>query len=126
MNNKNSIVPSQGGFIKDTTLRLKLIGRLMMDSRVNLFSKILPVGALIYLISPIDIAPDLVLPVIGALDDVTILWMAAHFFIELAPTEVVREHIRNLMSNNAVVEDEMHHTKESQAEDIVDGEVTDL
>jgi len=80
------------GVIRDLTFRVKLIWRLMKDKRVNIFLKILPVGALIYLISPIDLIPGLALPVIGALDDAVVLWLGATLFVSLCPDEVVQEH----------------------------------
>jgi uncharacterized membrane protein YkvA (DUF1232 family) len=50
--------------------------RYLFDRRVPLLRKVLILGALIYLISPIDVIPDL-LPVLGWLDDAAVavaLW----------------------------------------------------
>ena len=118
-----SIVPSQGGMIKDTLLRIKLIFRLMGDKRVNPWLKILPVAGLLYLISPLDLIPDVMFPVIGELDDIAILWLTNHFFIEFCPPEVVREHVRKLASNNDIIDDEL---KRAADDDVVDGEATDI
>ncbi len=58
MRNKRNIISNQNsGFLQDLTLRIKLIWRLMGDSRVNLLLKVLPVGALVYLVLPIDLLP---------------------------------------------------------------------
>jgi len=38
------MVPPQGGMLRDLVTRLKLIGRLMADSRVNIFLKVLPLA----------------------------------------------------------------------------------
>jgi uncharacterized membrane protein YkvA (DUF1232 family) len=84
--------PDQG-FIQDLIMRVKLILRLIGDKRVNFFLKLLPVGALIYLVSPIDLLPGAVLPVIGALDDAAVLWLGATLFINLCPEEIVQEHM---------------------------------
>lgn len=118
-----SIVPAQGGMIKDTLLRVKLIFRLMGDKRVNPWLKILPVAGILYLISPIDLIPDVMFPVIGELDDIAILWLTNHFFIEFCPPEVVREHVRKLVSNNDIIDDEL---KRAADDDVVDGEATDI
>ncbi len=128
MNNKpsRSIIPAQGNMLQDATLRLKLIARLMVDGRVNIFSKLLPLGALAYMLWPLDLAPAVVLPIIGTLDDVALLWLGSYLFVEFAPPEVVREHIKKLVSNNAIIEEELSHASDEAPEDIVDGEVSDV
>ena len=119
-----SIVPSQGGVWRDTVLRIKLIFRLLGDKRVSPWLKILPIAGVVYLVSPIDLIPDMVLPVIGQLDDIAILWLTNHFFIEFCPPEVVREHVRKLVSNNDIIEEEI--IKHAADDDVVDGEATDV
>jgi uncharacterized membrane protein YkvA (DUF1232 family) len=111
----NKLMVPQGGVLRDFILRLKLIGRLMSDSRVNFFLKLIPVASLAYLISPVDLAPGVVLPVIGVLDDAAILWIGSTLFVELCPPDVVNEHQKQLTSN--VIED---------MGDVVDAEVTDV
>lgn len=70
----------------------RLAWRLLRDPRVPLLSKLpLPV-ALIYVISPIDVAPDL-LPILGQMDDLTVLIVAMMLFLRLCPADVVREHL---------------------------------
>jgi uncharacterized membrane protein YkvA (DUF1232 family) len=97
MATKRDILSNQNsGFFQDMLLRVKLIIRLMGDRRVNFFLKLLPVGALIYLVSPIDLIPGAVLPVIGALDDAAVLWLGATLFVALCPDEVVQEHMNAL------------------------------
>ena len=78
----------KGGMLEDVTLRIKLILRLMGDSRVSIFLKALPVVSLVYLIFP-----DLVL---GPIDDMAIIWLGAYLFVELCPPDVVQEHINAL------------------------------
>jgi len=94
-NQKKLIVP-QGGMLRDLVLRLKLIGRLMMDRRVNFFIKFLPLFSLAYLIWPLD---AIAIPVIGVLDDAAILWVGSSLFLELCPPSVVKEHMDELQSN---------------------------
>ena len=82
--NRN-IIPSKGAGLWDgMTNYFKLIARLLSDRRVNPFLKILPVGTLVYLISP-DLIPFVV-------DDALIIWLGTYLFIELCPPEVVEEH----------------------------------
>jgi hypothetical protein len=59
----------------------------------------LPLLALVYLISPIDVIPDFLLGV-GQLDDLTVLLLVGVVLSRLArwaPAEVVNEHLTNLL-----------------------------
>jgi uncharacterized membrane protein YkvA (DUF1232 family) len=69
----------------------RLALRLLRDNRVPPHVKAVPILALLYLISPIDIVPDL-FPAIGQLDDLAILAAGLQLFIKLCPDEVVDEH----------------------------------
>jgi uncharacterized membrane protein YkvA (DUF1232 family) len=93
---RDFLTNQNSGFFQDLILHIKLILRLMGDKRVNFFLKLLPVGALIYLVSPIDLIPGAVLPVVGALDDAAVLWLGATLFVTLCPDEVVQEHTNAL------------------------------
>jgi len=102
-NDKFALAPSEKiGLIQELVLRIKLILRLMADRRVNVFLKLLPVAALVYLLSPVDLAPGLTLPVIGTLDDAAVLWMGASLFVALCPEEVVQEHLAKLQKGFSV------------------------
>jgi uncharacterized membrane protein YkvA (DUF1232 family) len=97
MADKRDILHNQNsGFFQDLVLRVKLILKLMGDKRVNFFLKLLPIGALIYLVSPIDLIPGAVLPVIGALDDAAVLWLGTTLFVSLCPDDIVQEHTNAL------------------------------
>jgi uncharacterized membrane protein YkvA (DUF1232 family) len=109
----NLTVSQQGGVVRNVMNQLKLIFRLMGDSRVNIFAKLIPVGALIYLISPID---AISIPVIGALDDAAILWLGSYVFTELCPPSVVAEHMKELVGNMDV----------DPHDEVVDAEATDI
>ncbi|MBC7227091.1 MAG: DUF1232 domain-containing protein [Thermoflexales bacterium] len=80
---------------KELVRQLRLAWRLFKDRRVPWVLKLIPPAALIYIFSPIDILPDLSLG-LGQLDDIAILLLALKLFIELAPADVVREHLRAL------------------------------
>jgi uncharacterized membrane protein YkvA (DUF1232 family) len=96
MSNRKLIANPQGGLVKGFVKQLKLIGRLMADNRVSVFVKILPIAALAYLISPVDLAPGVVFPVVGALDDAAIMWIGSTLFVQLCPDSVVKEHMDDL------------------------------
>ena len=71
----------------------RLVIRLMRDRRVPLASKLVVPAALLYVISPIDIFPDM-LPVRGQIDDVLVLIVSLIVFLGMAPKDVVWEHFR--------------------------------
>src|SRR5512140_3939658 len=105
-NKRNIMIPPQGGLVRDFVMRVKLILRLVGDKRVNPWLKLIPVAGLAYLISPIDLIPDIMLPVIGELDDAAVLWLTNYLFVELCPPEIVREHVKALSANHVPDEDE--------------------
>ncbi len=120
-----SIIPIQTNMFKDAVLRVKLIVRLLADRRVSPWLKVLPIGGILYLLSPLDIIPDIAFPIIGELDDLAILWLTNHFFIELCPPEIVREHVRALVSNTDIIDEEQRKAA-ANTPDVIDGEVTDV
>jgi uncharacterized membrane protein YkvA (DUF1232 family) len=85
------------GFVDGVIRQSRLVWRLWRDARVPSWVKVIPLAGLVYLISPIDLIPDLMLPGLGQLDDVAILLLAAKMFIDLSPEGVVREHLEELL-----------------------------
>ena len=71
---------------------LRLIYRLMTDSRVPLRAKLIVPAAIIYLIVPFDIVPDIV-PIAGLLDDILALIISIGLFVTIVPREVLSEHL---------------------------------
>jgi uncharacterized membrane protein YkvA (DUF1232 family) len=96
---KDLVIPPQGGMIRDFIMRIKLILRLVGDRRISFWLKIIPVAGILYLISPLDIIPDIAFPLVGELDDAAILWLTNALFVELCPPEIVQEHIKLLTSS---------------------------
>ena len=85
----------EGSWIREVVQQVKLTWALMADPRVSPLLKLLPVAALAYLISPVDLIMGI--PGLSALDDVAVVMLGLRFFHELAPPEVVREHLRRLV-----------------------------
>ncbi|MBI5353903.1 MAG: DUF1232 domain-containing protein [Chloroflexi bacterium] len=110
------LVSQQGGVVRNVVNQLKLIFRLMGDKRVNFFAKLIPIGAFAYLLFPADLAPNIVLPFVGMLDDAAILWLGSYVFTELCPPAVVAEHMKELTNNMKV----------AAGDEIVDAEATDI
>ena len=109
-----SLTTQQGGVIRNLVFQTRLILKLMGDRRVSPWAKLIPIGALVYLVSPIDFIMGI--PGIDALDDAAVLWLGSNFFLELCPQDVVKEHMQTLNSN----------IDNDSSDDIVDAEVTDV
>ena len=75
---------------------IKLYFRLFQDRRVQLHLKLILILGLVYFISPIDIIPDWVLPLVGHADDLIVLFAALRYFLKNCPPEVVREHVEKI------------------------------
>ena len=75
---------------------VKLFSRLFLDSRVPLYLKLLLIGSIFYVVSPIDFLPEFILPFIGSLDDVIILILAFKLFLSCSPKQVVMEHVARI------------------------------
>ena len=70
---------------------IRLLGRLLKDTRVPTAEKALFLGAIVYFISPIDLIPD-VFPFIGQVDDVYLIALTLLRLINRTNENVVREH----------------------------------
>ena len=70
----------------------RLIWRLMRDRRVPWLTKLFPVMALVYVLTPIDIIPDYI-PIRGQMDDILVAGLLLGVFVVASPWKVVLEHI---------------------------------
>jgi uncharacterized membrane protein YkvA (DUF1232 family) len=85
-------------FWKQTFKELKLIRALMQDPEVPSLWKVLPLLVGAYLVFPIDLIPGFI-PVLGQLDDLTILWLGINLLPKLAPDSRVAAHRERLEKN---------------------------
>lgn len=76
--------------------QLRLAWLLFGDNRVGLALKALPVIAIAYVISPLDLLPALLFRLLGIIDDVAIFGLAIMVFNSLSPEDAVVEHLRQL------------------------------
>jgi uncharacterized membrane protein YkvA (DUF1232 family) len=113
---KDIMIPPQGGLVRDLIMRIRLILRLIGDRRVSPWLKIIPIAGVVYLVSPIDIIPDIVFPIVGELDDAAILWLTNYLFIELCPPEIVQQHVKALTAG----------TSKPREDDVVDAESVEI
>jgi len=70
---------------------VRLLGGLIADRRVSMMDKMLVVGAIAYIVMPIDFIPDFI-PFFGEVDDVFVLVLALQRLIENAGRVVLLEH----------------------------------
>jgi len=74
---------------------VRLFWRLVKDQRVSLWAKSILVLALVYVVAPIDLIPDIT-PFIGEIDDLALVVLACRTFLSLCPQDVVREHVERI------------------------------
>lgn len=96
MNKSPSDFRQSAGFVGGLIRHARLAWRLFKDARVPGWVKLIPIGGLFYLLSPIDLLPEVVLPGLGELDDLALLLLSMKVFVDLSPPGIVREHLEQL------------------------------
>lgn len=98
-NDKRPVIYDENlNFFRNLILQARLVWLLMLDPRVPVWVKALPVGSLVYLITPFDF--DFV-PVLGYADDLVVLALGFRLFVDMCPAEVVEEHMQSLTSHSS-------------------------
>lgn len=78
------------GWLKEFLSQFELAWKLMWDSRVSIFTKLVPLFVLAYLLMPFDLIPDAFLG-IGQVDDLVLVLVGLRMFVSLCPPDVVAE-----------------------------------
>jgi uncharacterized membrane protein YkvA (DUF1232 family) len=96
VNNRNVAVRLSSWFVRPSAMRalfseLRLAWRLWREPRVPFYAKVVPVLALLYVASPLDLIPD-VMPLVGQLDDLGILVLSMKLFLRLCPPAATEFH----------------------------------
>ncbi len=81
--------------IQGLIFQVQLTWLLLRDERVPLWTKTIPLLVLVYVVSPIDFIPDVILA-LGQIDDLLILTLGLNLFERMAPEMVVREYRHQL------------------------------
>jgi hypothetical protein len=115
--NRKITYPKGDGLFQDFLLRIKLILRLLADSRVNPVLKLLPIASVIYLVWPFDIP--------GPFDDAFMLWLASYLFVELCPPDIVQEHLDALKATRRVMDNYQQTSQTDGRGEVIDGEIVD-
>jgi uncharacterized membrane protein YkvA (DUF1232 family) len=79
------------GLLRTLLSHLRLALRLLREPGVPLLIKAVPVVTGLYLISPFDFVPDLI-PVLGQLDDLSIVLIGLETFVKLCPARASAYH----------------------------------
>jgi uncharacterized membrane protein YkvA (DUF1232 family) len=79
------------GYIGELPRFLKLLWGLMTDPRVVMIDKVLVIGAIAYIVTPIDLIPDFI-PFLGEVDDIYLLVMALRRLLQNAGRAVLLTH----------------------------------
>jgi uncharacterized membrane protein YkvA (DUF1232 family) len=92
--------PPDDSVLQELVRRIKLFWRLLKDRRVPVWVKAIPLISLVYLAFPLDVVSDFLVP-LGQLDDLAVLALGYRLFVGLAPPDVVREHLNDLLVSAA-------------------------
>ena len=114
---KQVISPDTVGVLTQFVRTLRLVWRLLNDSRVSILPKLIVPAAALYVISPVDLIPDVILG-LGQLDDIGVVVLAIAFFIELCPRQIVEEHRRAIAADAGL--------GSKQDGDVIDGSYRDV
>jgi uncharacterized membrane protein YkvA (DUF1232 family) len=80
------------GLVRDVPSFIKLFGRLATDPRVSKVDKAIVAAVVVYLVSPVDLVPDWVVPVVGQIEDVYLLALALSRLVNNAGVDVLMDH----------------------------------
>ncbi len=72
-------------------LQIRLTWRLLQDPRVPLWKKAIPFAGILYILSPIDLIPDMIIG-LGQIDDLGLMLLSMRLFEASMPEELLAEH----------------------------------
>ena len=83
--------------------QLRLTWMLVRDPRVSLWQKVIPFLGVAYVLSPLDLIPDLLIG-LGQLDDLGIILGAMRLFESVVPDYIVTEHRKAIARSHKPLE----------------------
>ena len=75
---------------------LRLSWRLMKDPQVPWYSKLIVMFVILYVISPVDLIPEYLLPHLGFGDDLLFILLSIQQLIRSSPKEIVTRHAKEI------------------------------
>jgi len=88
---KSELKGRMGSFLMFLPNMVMLLGRLLKDARVPAAEKALFLAAIVYVISPLDLIPD-IFPFIGQVDDLYVVALTLLRLVNRTDETVVRQH----------------------------------
>ena len=76
------------GFWVNLFNSFRIAWRLLWDNRVPISAKLVPFLTVLYILSPIDLVPDVFVG-LGQLDDLAVLLLGIRLFIAVSPKDIV-------------------------------------
>lgn len=76
------------GTIRELPSYVRLLGGLMLDGSVSRVDRAMVLGAILYIVSPLDFLPDMI-PFMGQVDDIFLLVLALQRLVKRAGRQVV-------------------------------------
>jgi uncharacterized membrane protein YkvA (DUF1232 family) len=83
------------GFLTGIFKQFRLVWLLLQDGRIPLWIKSVVPLSLLYVISPVDIIPDVFLG-FGQLDDLGVILLGMALFVKLCPQDIVEQYQNQL------------------------------
>jgi uncharacterized membrane protein YkvA (DUF1232 family) len=102
------------GLFRMLLSQMRLAIRLLREPRVPLLTKAVPLLAGLYLMSPLDLIPD-VIPLLGQVDDLGLILGAITVFLRLCPPTAVAFH-------GAAIAERRRYGPMLPTEDVIDAE----
>jgi uncharacterized membrane protein YkvA (DUF1232 family) len=112
MTQPNTPPSKDSNWIRGFIRQLRLSWRLFWDPLVPIWTKLIPLAAVAYVILPVDFIPDAIIG-LGQMDDLGIVLLSLKLFVDLSPGGVVEHHLAEMSSVKAdfrVVQDDTPQT----------------
>lgn len=113
----------QVGVLRNLYERAVLTWRLLWDKRVGFWPKLIPFLGLVYLISPVDLLPEVLVGALGplvALDDIGVAMLVLNLFVQASPPDVVMEYLREMRGRRFASQQQGDNVVDSTAEPLED------
>jgi len=85
--------------------QMRLIVDLMRDRRVPIWMRAIPILGIVYLLSPIELLPDVALFPFGILDDLVAILICLTTFMAIVPRAIVEDHLSWLDAADITIDD---------------------
>ncbi|MGH2358485.1 MAG: DUF1232 domain-containing protein [Candidatus Limnocylindria bacterium] len=89
----------------------RVVWGILRDPRTPIGLKGLLAAALAYVVTPVDLIPDVV-PILGQADDLTVLLLVLDLFVQNAPARVRAEHFERAKNGTADLDHDLARLRE--------------